>query len=289
MKKLILLMIFPFLFSCMGNKSNKEMQSEIDSLKNLSEKKDHLINDFAQSFNDIQGNLDQIKEKEKVLRISTTDKDLNQDAKEKINQDILSIYQLLLDNKQALEKMKKKFKNANLKIDEYKKMIDKYLAEIESKTSEINSLKDELSKLHIDIKTLNQQIAHLNANVDSLSKTNKSKDETLEKQDEALNTAYYVVGTKKDLEAHQVVTKSGGFIGIGKLVKLQENFNKGYFNKIDIRNTSNIRVKNKKAVLITSHPSGSYYFSGENTIDELIIKNPKEFWSVSKYLVIVIE
>ena len=289
MKKLLFLLIFPFLFSCGGNKDAKSLQSEIDSLKTLSEKKDDLINDFAKSFNEVQINLDQIKEKEKIIKISTTDKNLNQDVKEKINQDILSIYQLLLNNKQALTKLQKKFKNANLKIEEYKKMIDRYLEEIESKTTEVNGLKEELAKLNIDIKTLNQQIANLNSNVDSLSKTNKSKDEVLEKQDEALNTGYYVVGTKKDLEAHQIITKTGGFIGIGKLIKLQENFNKGYFNKIDIRNTTNIRIKNKKASLITSHPSGSYYFSGDKTIDELVIKNNKEFWSVSKYLVVVIE
>jgi hypothetical protein len=45
----------------------------------------------------------------------------------------------------------------------------------------------------------------------------------------------------------------------------------------------------KKVDIITTHPSQSYKIYGEKSVDSLVIINAKEFWSASKYLVIVID
>ena len=68
-----------------------------------------------------------------------------------------------------------------------------------------------------------------------------------------------------------------------------DDFNKDYFTKIDIRVTKVIKLYSKKAELKTSHPAGSYTLDkdaqGQYT---LRITNPQSFWSVSRYLVIVV-
>ncbi len=105
---------------------------------------------------------------------------------------------------------------------------------------------------------------------------------------EKLNTAYYALGTAKELTKNGVLTKEGGFIGLGKTQ--QVDFTKAYFTKVDIPGTNSIIIGAKKAKLITNPPIGSYKIEGENgNADKLTILNSKEFWSVSKYLVIVIE
>ena len=101
-------------------------------------------------------------------------------------------------------------------------------------------------------------------------------------QDKALNTAWYVFGTKKELTAQNIVKR-------GDLVK-GTDFNKDYFTQIDLRVTKVIRLYSKSAKLLTNHPAGSYSLDkdaqGQYTLRVL---DPQKFWSVSKYLVIVVK
>jgi hypothetical protein len=41
--------------------------------------------------------------------------------------------------------------------------------------------------------------------------------------------------------------------------------------------------------ILTTHPKTAYKLRGDKTIEKLEITNPKDFWSVSKYLVLVVE
>ena len=71
---------------------------------------------------------------------------------------------------------------------------------------------------------------------------------------------------------------------------LQQNFNKNYFTKIDIRVTREIKLYSKSARLLTSHPMGSYELTRDNNkMYTLVITNPQLFWSTSKYLVAVVK
>jgi hypothetical protein len=107
---------------------------------------------------------------------------------------------------------------------------------------------------------------------------------------EKLNTAYYAFGTSKELIKNNVLTKEGGFIGLGKTQKVKEDFNKNYFTKVDVTALSEIPLGAKKAKLVTTHPGGSYRIDGaDGKAEKLVITNTEDFWSASKYLVVVIE
>ena len=87
-----------------------------------------------------------------------------------------------------------------------------------------------------------------------------------------------------------MLTKEGGFLGIGKNEELKDDFNKDYFSKIDIREQKSFLLYAKKAELITTHPKSSYEFMGaDNKVDSLVIKDSEAFWNASKYLVILLE
>ena len=71
---------------------------------------------------------------------------------------------------------------------------------------------------------------------------------------------------------------------------MKEDFNKTYFTKVDISTTNTISLAAKKAKVITTHPSGSYKIEGaDGKAEKLTIINAEDFWSASKYLVIVVE
>jgi chromosome segregation ATPase len=290
MKKFWILVLIPFLITCTSEEEERRIQAEKDSLQREIENRDESVNEFFQSLNEIQDNLETIKQKEKIITVSTNGyPEMDQSAKDKINEDILLIYKLMLKNKQTLAQLNEKVKKSNFRIAEFEKTVARLTLQIEERDAQINVLKEELANSYIDINNLNYEIGKLNTNYDSLSQDNREKREEIDKKTKALNTAYYVLGTKKELKEQNVISKKGGFIGIRRMEKLMENFNKDYFTEIDIRETSEISIFNKKAKVVTNHPPNSFYFTGEGKVEKLIIKDAKEFWSVSKYLVIIID
>jgi len=76
---------------------------------------------------------------------------------------------------------------------------------------------------------------------------------------------------------------------VGHIHNFTEDFVKTYFTKTDITNLTEVPIYKKKAVLLTNHPTGSYKFEGSDkkSVDKLVILNYADFWSRSKYLVIV--
>ncbi len=263
-----------------------------DSLMNVAKDRDMTVNDFVKSFNEIQANLEAIKQKEKIVTAKTNSESVKTDpsAKDKINEDILAIYELIVKNKKELAALQSKMKKSDVKISEFEKLVKNLNHQLEQKNQEIDQLKNSLAKLNIDVANLNGKIKDLNANIDTLSQENRSKTETIVSQDTELNTAFYVIGTKKELAAKKVITSEGGVLGIGKTQKLGENLAAENFIKIDIRETTTFVLGGKKTKLLTTHPSGSYELKGNNKkMDSLTIKNPKDFWQASKYLVIMVD
>jgi hypothetical protein len=85
-----------------------------------------------------------------------------------------------------------------------------------------------------------------------------------------------------------VLTKEGGFVGIGRVDKLNTSgLATKYFTQVDVTSTNTVTVAARKAKLATSHPEGSYRFEGG--AEKLVILDANAFWSISKYLVVVVE
>ncbi len=286
MKKLIFIsLMLPVFFSC--NNSQKELealQARYDSVLTLGFTKDTTILDYVESFNAIQANLDSIKQAEMLITKSTSsvEGELQPDQKEQINRDINLIYEMLQKNKQTIAELKSKLRKSNAKVTALEQMVDRMTRQIEEKDGQIAQLRDQLEKMNI-------QIEILNTNVENLASESQAKSQTIAEKTEELNTAYYVVGTKKELRDQKIITVEGGFAGIGRNKKLKEDFNQDYFTRVDITKLKSIPLMKKKASIITTHPSQSYKLYGEKVQDSLVIRNAKDFWSASKYLVIVVD
>ncbi len=287
MKKYLIILLIPLIFACGESEETKRLRAQRDSLLAQSNMKDDAINEFVDALNEIENNLAEIREKENIIRNTTQDEMLEQDAKDRINDDILSIYELMLENKQSLATMKKRMRSANVKNKKLTEMIANYTAQMEQKDKEITQLRDELNRLNILVDDLNTNIDSLSANVDSLANENEFKDKVIDDKTTELNTAYYVLGSKSELIDHKVLTKEGGFIGIGKNTKLEDNLNLDYFTKVDIRELTSVPIHSKKIDIITTHPQGSYNLVGDKPVEKLEITDSQKFWSLSKFLVIV--
>jgi len=282
MKKYFLLLLIPVFFACgrAAEKKAQELQSKTDSLLSQTMQKDEAINEFIRSINDIQGTLDTIKQKENIINL-TTDRggELKLSAKDQIKTDIQTIYGLMQKNKETISALSRKLKNSGMKVDELNKMVARLNKDLADKATQIEDLRNKLAKLNTSFEMANLKIDTLSRTVKDQGSQLNNQSQTIASQDEALHTAYYVIGTNKEL-------KTSGIIKSGEILS---DFNKDLFTKIDIRKTTEISILSKKAKILSSHPSSAYKFIGDKkVIQSLQILDYKSFWSNSKYLVIVV-
>ena len=270
---------------------NQKEKQEIDrlskenaALRIQTQAKDSSINDILQSFNQIESNLAVIKEKESVISVkSTSNTELSPDVKARINDDIAVINDLMTKNKREVSRLRKLLKDSNLKIDEFDKMVAQLNVQVAQRDSQIVVLKEDLTKL-------NFSMTALNASMDTLKKDRMQLKSVVDEKTNSLNTAYYVVGTKKQLLLDNVVMKSGGVVGINSTVKLKQDFNDSKFQRVDIRQMSEISLNSKKIQFVTTHPAGTYQLqtNANGIVEKIKITNPDKFWSASKYLVVLL-
>lgn len=286
MKKLIYISIIAILsMSCGGNTADFESQieqlkQENTELKMQSEEiaeKDAEISEYANFIMDIQNNLNQIRAKEGIITLPNKETRTRTDIE--IKEDLRKLGALLADNNKKIKYMKAKLANSSGQLNDLEKVVLNLTKQAEAREMKILGMKSKLSDLGT---VFDELYKAYEANIEVIS----DKNETIEQQKDLLNTAYFAYGTKKELKENNVTTSDGGFIGIGTTKKLKEDFNKDYFTKIDIKETTEIPLGVKKAKIITTHPIGSYELVGEDNIEKIKITNPEEFWSVSKYLVI---
>ncbi len=250
------------------------LATEIGNRDNTIAEKEEAIQEFVTAFNEISTNLDEIKAKEKIVTGETSGTDVKS-KEEQIKEDISAIYELLGKNKARVASLNKKLKQSNVKIEGLEQLIANLQRQIDEKDAEIVTLKNKIESLNIEL-------GNIEANYIAI-------EEESEVKTEKLNTAYYCIGTGKELKEKGVTTKEGGVLGMGKTTTLKTDFNKDYFTKVDISQLTEIPVGAKKAKVLTTHPSSSYKIVGEKPVEKLVITNAEEFWSASKYLVIITE
>lgn len=286
MKRIIIaLLIVPLFISC-NQKELKQLREQNQQLTVMAQEKDSSINQFIGSLNEIEENLELIKQKENIIAVNSENP--NQSQKQKIASDLISIFNLLDQNKLKIEELDKKLNNSWYQNSKLRKLTDRLKTELETKEGEINVLNDKVAKLNIEVDNLNGQVGELNGTVLALNTENENKAKVIENTTNELNTAFYVFGTSKELQEKNVITKDGGFIGIGKTAVLNKDFNTKEFEKIDITKITTIPVIGKKISFVTNHPSSSYKVEGAETVEGITILDPVEFWKSSKYLVIAV-
>jgi hypothetical protein len=283
MKKYMILLLIPFMFACGREAKQKvvELQARTDSLVQQTAQKDSAINDFMGSVNDIQGLLDSIKTRENLITASTEKMgEMKPNMKAKMRSDITAIYDLILKDRQKLEVMSRKLKNSNVKLTELQKMVDRLQQDIAAKDTELASMREELGKMNIAVNTANLKIDTLTNVVQTQGQEISQKTNVINEQTTALNTAYYYLGTAKQLKDNKII-KSG---------KILPDFNRALFTKVDITTITEIPVQNKKVKVLSNHPTTSYKLSMDGKIVKaIVITDMKAFWSNTKYLVVQVD
>ena len=285
MKKLaVLIVCAAMLASCDGFKGgSKDLKAENDSLLIELSQRNAELDEMMGTFNEIQEGFRQINDAESRVDLQRgTITENSASAKQQIASDIEFITKQMEENKAQIAKLQAMLKSSKNNSAQLKKAVESLTQELVTKQQRIAELQAELASKNIRIQELDAAVSGLSADKESLAAENEAKARTVAEQDKAINAAWFVFGTKSELKSQKILQS-------GDVLK-NADFNKDYFTQIDIRTTKEIKLYSKRAELLTTHPAGSYELvkddKGQLTLK---ITNPKEFWSVSKYLVIQVK
>src|SRR4051812_29644437 len=128
MKKLLLSIVsVALLAGCEYHKEDLARKDrEKDSLMAIVSSKDAVINDFLASFNEVESNLMAVTQKQNMVSSDASaagGSEMKKPAKERINEQINQINELMDKNKKKLSELQRKLKSSNGKSAELEKMI----------------------------------------------------------------------------------------------------------------------------------------------------------------------
>ena len=285
MKKLLTLAIAALALAACQDKGKtvpaEEVLRQRDSLMAIISDKDNELNDFMASFTDVQDGLRQISEAEGRVTVANANLEVARN-REVVRENMDFIRKSLEERREQIANLQARLKKSSLNVEKMQAAINNLQKQVEEQNAHIQQLEVQLAEKDARIAQQADTISQHAARINELSDQNRRKDETVAAQDKALNEAYFVFGTKAELK-NQKILSSGE-------VLTQADFNKDYFTRIDIRVDKQIKLYSKRATIKTTHPAGSYTLTKDSKGEYVLnIVNPKEFWSTSRYLVVLVK
>ena len=288
MKKLLIAFVcLPLFTACSFMTSEvQDLRSENDSLRLAKSQIEREVNTYLKTMNDIEQNLDRVKEIEGYLSLQSNSEGIEIDQAERINKNIALVTEIVQKNQAEIDRLNKDLRRSGLKIKELDSSVKRLTLLVEQQNSTIDTLLSQLSQKDALIAQQDASIQGLNSDVNDLRSQNEQRQQTIARQDEALHAAWYVFGTRKELKTQKIIS-TDGLVSPTKV--LQSDFNKDYFVKIDAREVKEIPLYAKRVKMLTNHPKTAYRLELKDGQYTLYITDTKAFWSVSKYLVIEVD
>ncbi|WP_375559513.1 hypothetical protein ACE193_17485 [Bernardetia sp. OM2101] len=272
-----------FISSCdKGPSENeKKLAMEVEDLRRAREKDSLYQADLQQEMNVIYVRLDSMRQVEDKIRKLTSDMRGGADAATtgmSIDQGMQQIERQMQANRAKVAELERKLKESGQQNSALANTVAMLKRSLEDKEAEITQMRGRIADLEGEVEGWKSRYS---GKIDELDSTNV----VLEDTRTVANTAYYVVGTEKELKDKDIIINDKkGFEPDGRA--------KSKFTAIDIRTVNSIvigsasDVKAKKVKLLPSRPSGSFRIEERGGNVYLEITNSEKFWE-TKYLAIL--
>ena len=265
MRKLMIGSLCLLLFASCNVKNSdeyKRLQSERDSLMQISTASNAELQETMAIINDVESNFAQIRDAENYLTIQSKEKgSLSDDKRTLIKENIEMINDIIKKNKEEIAKLNKRINSSKGETSKLKATIERLNKELNERATAITALQEELQKRDAQIAELETSLQVLSENVDGLMVKSVEQASKIKEQDQEINTAYYMFGTKNELKKANVIS--------GSTVK-SDGVNKDKFIKVDVRDSHTIVYNNLKRV---------HFLLEKYTIQEGFSKNVKALLS----------
>ncbi len=246
----------------------------------------------------IDKNLADIREHEGLIKntIDARKREGSFDPEERINKQISFIERIMQQNRDLITSLNTDLNIKDDKVKEYVKMqknlwarINEYKDVVDAVNQQNEILEQDLEMSEFEKLALELELEKLDTEIEQKLSLIQEKNEQIYRKEKKLNTAYYAVGTYRQLREKEIVHRTGGFLGIAAVKTLDNEFDPTLLFEIDTRTVREIPIWARKAEIITNHDPASYTFETYNGIIERIrIDDPELFWKKSKYLVVIV-
>ncbi|MBP5457312.1 MAG: hypothetical protein J6Y37_12500 [Paludibacteraceae bacterium] len=283
MKKVLFGALIALLTVSCNQEEIKRLTFQRDSIQQVKDQTEAQMNDYLATIMLVQSNIKNIKETEMgIIQNVEGAEGVTSESKEKIQESFQSISEYIANSKKQIDQLEADLASAKQSAASFKGIVAGLKRDLKERTEEIQKLKTQLEEKDIKIAELDKAVSNLQSMQDSLSKVSAQQAAAIKAQDEELNTAWYIIGTKKDLKAKGL--KEGDL----KTARV----NKSIFTKVDIREFTGLDLGSKKAKLYTSHPESSFSLDKKSATEKTLvfkIKDYSSFWASSRILVIQID
>ena len=274
MKTIIRTLLFGtamLLTACGGNISgNRALQESNDSLKSVIAERDASLEEILECIRVVEEGFKSINEAQG--RISATGIENGSSRKKQLEDDVLYIAQLVEKNNAEIARLKKLLAASKNSSKELKAIVENLEKTLQEKNMEIAELQKKLEEKDV-------HIAELDTIITNLMNENTEQELRLVQKEREMNSVWYAMGTKRELKGEKILS--------GSDVMTDPDANMDYFTRGDINELLTIETGEKRVKVISTHPKGSYKIvEDEKGLDIVKILSPREFWSVTRYLVI---
>ncbi|MBO4801535.1 MAG: hypothetical protein J5545_06675 [Bacteroidaceae bacterium] len=270
------------LFSCQGGQTS-DLQSQVDSLNLRVERQAQDLDFYHECLAIISGGLDSIAQADSsLIRLSYNRE--NTITKESIQENLNAYANMLVRQRERLDELEGKLNENHQEVVQLRGLINHLNQQIAEKDAYIQELQGKLEQKDSNISLLLDEVNRLSQANAHLTNTVNAKEESLQVATAKLNAGYYIVGTSKELKEAGILTPR--FLAKSKMDV--DNIDVNLFHQIDIRNFKKIAVDDSKITIKSQHPSDSYRIESDkkNDTSTLYILDVKEFWSLTRFLII---
>ena len=283
-------LIFPILIltiiaACGEKQDCSPVQTELDQTKRELAQRDSILDAIGLTFQAIDSNMKQMRIVESEIMIQMKEKVRDKDA---IRENVEKMRSIMELNQSYITRLEENLGATSANSAHLFSIISSMEEKMEMNNLRMAHLNHDLGMLGDDFKDIFQEYMQaevdkmtLQANLEMMEGSMSSMEEKMNELQKNLNTVYFAIGNKRELIKSGVLEKGG----LLRSEDVNQDMVKKNFEAHDLREFTSVNLGSRHKI-ITDHPTESYRI---NTKDELIIKDPKLFWSISKFLIVVSE
>ncbi len=270
------------LTSC--NQVSKEQYQQAtstnDSLMYVALQQGNEIYELSTTLNAVSDELNQINGQ---IALSNGEDQSLVAKRERLLEQIALVKQTIEEKQKALDELQKKYSAQLGQNKVLKQTIERLQSEVAGYETKVAELNEAVATREQKIEGLTTTLTETQQTLETTVAQNEQQQEVINTQDEMLNTGYYIVADKKRLKDLGLL--EGALLAKKRLTR--QGFSSEGFNKVDIRELNELPLGAKKVEILSSHPTNSYELREQaDGTRTLVIKDPTEFWSNTRFLVV---
>ena len=189
------------LFTSCTNKEKEE--AALAQVSTISSSRDSLENELVTTMDEINHNLDQIRDKQGMITNSNGPESISK--KQQILANIQAINALIADNQEKIAKLESQTKKLGKEKGAMARIAEQTKFRIKRQEDEIAMLKDQLANESYKVDDLNKKVKEMQAYNDTLTGQKNLLAESNTQMDKDMNKAWFMYGTHKELKAKELV------------------------------------------------------------------------------------